>query len=266
MRPLAVQKHLLAAWLLGLAFGSANAQTDGGDVGTMPSIRDCTLNYRVHPPQVASGAPVVMIAHGFLRRGEFMSGWADAIARSGLAAVTVDLCASSTLNGRHTDNGTDMVELRRKLGITSVIYVGVSAGGLAALIAASLDPEATRGLLLLDPTNAGSYTREAARRVRSPVAALVARPQLCNAWRNIDPALQALPDATIVRIDGASHCNFEWPTDTFCRVACISTGTSERHRRAEGRIRNVGLTFIEALARGVPDALARWKGDIGEAP
>src|SRR5688500_16536847 len=265
MRPVAVHKHLAAALFFSVAF-SVHAQTTGPDTGTMPSIRDCTLTYRVHPPQAAKSGPVVMIAHGFLRRGEFMSGWADEIARNGLTAVTVDLCASSTLNGRHTDNGTDMVELRRKLGIASVIYVGVSAGGLAALIAASLDPEATRGLLLLDPTNAGPYTRDAARRVRSPVAALVARPQLCNAWRNIDPALQALPDATIVRVDGASHCDFEWPTDTFCRVACISTGSSERHRRAEGRIRDVGLSFIEALARGAPEALSRWKGGIGAAP
>jgi dienelactone hydrolase len=246
---------------------SAEAQApDAAVVGTLPSVRDCELRYRIHPAATPPRSPVILIAHGFLRRGEYMAGWADAIASAGLTAVTVDLCASSAVNGRHADNGADLVALRRKLGIEAAVYVGVSAGGLAAMIAASLDPEATRGVLLLDPTNAGGQARSAASRVRAPVAALIAKPQICNAWRNIDPALETLPDATIVRMDSASHCDFEWPTDTFCRVACISTGGSERHRRAEARIRDVGLSFIEAIAAGAPEALSRWKGGIGETP
>jgi len=258
-------KHAVIAVLLGFAL-AGHAQTPDTVVGTLPSVRDCELHYRVHPAATPARRPVVLIAHGFLRRGEYMAGWADAIARAGLTAVTVDLCASSTANGRHADNGADLVAVRRKLGIEAAIYVGVSAGGLAAMIAASLDPDATRGLLLLDPTNAGGQARSAAARVRAPVAALVAKRQLCNAWRNIDPALETLPDATIVRMDNASHCDFEWPTDTFCRVACVSTGGGERHRRAEARIREVGLSFIEAVAADAPEALSQWKGDIGEVP
>jgi alpha-beta hydrolase superfamily lysophospholipase len=244
-----------------------HAQTpESPAVGTLQSVRDCELRYRIHPAATPGVGPVVLIAHGFLRRGEYMAGWADAIARAGLTAVTIDLCASAAANGRHADNGADMVALRRRLGIEAAVYVGVSAGGLAAMIAASLDPDATRGVLLLDPTNAGGQARSAAARVRAPVAALVAKPQICNAWRNLDPALETLADATIVRVDSASHCDFEWPTDLFCRVACISTGSDERHRRAEARIRDVGLSFLDAIASDAPDALSRWKGEIGEAP
>jgi pimeloyl-ACP methyl ester carboxylesterase len=154
--------------------------------------------------------------------------------------------------------------LRKSLGIKDVVYVGVSAGGLAALFASSQDAEGTRGLLMLDPTNAGGQARSAAARVRAPVAALIAKPQICNAWRNIDPALETLRDATIVRVDKASHCDFEWPTDRFCRIACISTGSDERHRRAESHIRRVGLAFVQAIAANDPDALSRWKADIGD--
>lgn len=256
----------IAIALLALALPAAAQLPSTAEAGTMPSVRDCEVRYRIHPPTTPVRGPVVLIAHGFLRNGEFMSGWADAIARLGLTAVTIDLCASATVDGRHADNGADLVALRRRLGVDDAVYVGVSAGGLAAMIAASLDPGATRGLLLLDPTNAGGQARSAAARVEAPVAALVAKPQICNAWRNIDPALETLPDATIVRIDAASHCDFEWPTNAFCRIACISVGSGEGHRRAEARIRDLGLSFVEAIATGGPEALSRWKGEIGERP
>ncbi len=265
-RWLGPRAYCLVALLLGLAM-PGDAQTIAVPAnGILQSVRDCDLRYRIHPAPTSGRQPVALIAHGFLRDGEFMTGWAEALARSGTTAVTVDLCASATVNGRHADNGADLVALRRWLAIESVVYVGVSAGGLAAMIAASLDPDATRGLLLLDATNAGGQARTAAARVRAPVAAMVAKPQLCNAWRNIDPALQTLADATIIRIDNASHCDFEWPTNAFCRVACLSTGRDETHRRAEARIRDVGLSFIEAIAAGEPEALSRWKSAIGEAP
>lgn len=262
----ALRKSAVIAAMFGFALPAHAQRLDTPAVATLPSVRECELRYRIHPATTPARGPVVLIAHGFLRSGEFMAGWADAIARAGMTAVTVDLCASMTPNGRHADNGADLVALRRTLGIDAAVYLGVSAGGLAAMIAASLDPDATRGVLLLDPTNAGGQARSAAARVRAPVAALVARPQICNAWRNIDPALETLPDATIVRVDNASHCDFEWPTDTFCRVACLSTGGGERHRRAEARIRDLGLSFIEAIAAGEPEALSRWKGDIGGPP
>ena len=97
-----------------------------------------------------------MIAHGFLRRGEFMSGWADEIARAGMTAVTVDLCASSTPNGRHADNGADSSrcvarsasksrDLRRRLGGRSRgADRGVARSGRDARPAAARSDECRR--------------------------------------------------------------------------------------------------------------------------
>jgi pimeloyl-ACP methyl ester carboxylesterase len=231
---------------------------------TMASVRGCEVGYRVFAPQQHSGAPTVLIAHGFLRNGDAMRGWAQAIAAAGMTAVTADLCVSAASDGRPADNAADLVALRRRLGADDVVYVGVSAGGLAALIAASQDREATRGVLLLDPTNAGGQARSAAGRIDAPVAALVARPQVCNAWRNIDGALRTLRDATIVPMGRASHCDFEWPSDRFCRVACIAL-RADAPREAQSRIRAIGLGFLDALADRDPAAIARWKAAVHDA-
>jgi pimeloyl-ACP methyl ester carboxylesterase len=249
--------------LAALALASPlRAQAPGED--TLSSVRECGLRYRVHGGDAPPSQPAAIIAHGFLRDGTFMSGWAEAIARSGVRAVTVDLCASSTATGTHADNGADLVAVRRHLGIRDVVYIGVSAGGLAALVAASQDAEATRGVLLLDPTNAGGFARTAAAVVDAPVAALIARPQVCNAWRNIDPALKLVDDATIVRIDRASHCDFEWPTDNFCRVMCLERGGRDERQRSQARIRTIGVAFVEAIVRGDDAALEQWKADIAD--
>ncbi|GIK85115.1 MAG: hypothetical protein BroJett026_05960 [Betaproteobacteria bacterium] len=235
----------------------------GAVEATMPSTRDCTLRYRLHAATPAAAQVVAIVAHGYLRDGSYMTGWAEALAQAGIPAVTVDLCASIQADGRPADDGADLVAVRRALGASQVLYVGVSAGGLAALVAASEDPAATRGVLLLDPVNAGGQARSAAGRVRAPVAALVARSQVCNAWRNFDPALETLADATIVRIPGASHCDFEWPGDRLCRVLCVATNSRAERDRAQARIRSLGVSFLAAAASDRSQALADWRGDIG---
>jgi pimeloyl-ACP methyl ester carboxylesterase len=231
--------------------------------GRIASVRDCELTYEIHQPAQARRGPVAIIAHGFLRDASYMAGWSKAVAAAGFTAVAVDFCTSSSGEGRHADNAADLVALRRALRVHDAVYIGVSAGGLAALVAASLDPEGTRGLLLLDPVNAGGQARSAAGKVRVPVAALVAKPQVCNAWRNIDPALATLADVTTVPVPQASHCDFEWPTDRFCRVACIAHNSDDEREHAQQRIRRVGIGYLRAVAEGTPEALARWRGDIG---
>ena len=239
------------------------AQPTTVEARSIESVRGCELRYHVHRPSAPKPAPVVLIGHGFMRDGTFMQGWADAFTDAGLTAVTVDFCASSVGDGKHADNGADLVAVRRALLQDEAIYVGVSAGGLAALIAASNDPAGTRGLLLLDPTNAGGQARRAAGRVQAPVAALVAKSQVCNAWRNIDPALQTLRDVTIVAIERASHCDFEWPSDGFCRVACLATTSDDEQARAQARIRGIGVGFVSAAADTASSAMAEWKASIG---
>jgi dienelactone hydrolase len=259
---MSLRDHALAL-ALGCLASLAAAQAPAAEERSIESVRGCELRYRVHRPAVPTPAPLVLIGHGFMRDGSHMRGWADAFADAGLTAVTLDFCASSATDGRHADNGADLVAVRRALQRDEAIYVGASAGGLAALIAASNDPGGTRGVLLLDPTNAGGQARRAAGRVHAPVAALVAKAQVCNAWRNIDRALATLDHATIVAIERASHCDFEWPSDALCRVACLATTDDAEQRRAQARIRGVAIGFVRALADADPGALALWKAGLG---
>jgi pimeloyl-ACP methyl ester carboxylesterase len=253
---------VLCAVLAACAGPQRQAASASAQRGTLASVRGCDVHYAVRGPAIATD-PVAIIAHGFMRDGSYMAGWAEAFAAAGVTAVTVDLCASSAVDGRHADNGADMVALRRALGVREAVYVGVSAGGLAALIAASSDREGTRALLLLDPVNAGGQARSAAGKVRAPVAALVAKPQACNAWGNIDPALRSLGNAATVRIANASHCDFEWPGDRLCRIACVATGSGAKRDEAQARIRRLGVEFVAAAARGDDAALARWRNAAG---
>lgn len=253
---------VFCALLAACAGPQRQAATASAQRGTIASVRGCEVHYTIRGPAVA-GDPVAIIAHGFMRDGSHMAGWADAFAAAGVTAVTADLCASSAVDGRHADNGADLVALRRALGVREAVYVGVSAGGLAALVAASNDRDGTRALLLLDPVNAGGQARSAAGRVRSPVAALVAKPQACNAWGNIDPALRSLGNAATVRIANASHCDFEWPGDRLCRIACVATQGGAKRDEAQARIRRLGVDFVVAAARGDEASLARWRSAAG---
>ena len=262
-RPSLAARLLFALAIPVLAAHAESPAPPPGERGVVTSVAGCEMGYQVRRPASGDERTVAIIAHGFMRNGTYMAGWAEAIAGAGITAVTVDLCASSSGEGRRSDDGADLVALRRALGAHDAIYVGVSAGGLSALYAASLDAEGTRGVLLLDPVNAGGQARRAAGKVRAPVAALVAKAQVCNAWRNIDGALETLADATVVRVPHASHCDFEWPSDRFCRVACLDTHGGRDRERAEQRIRGLGVAFVRAVAEGQPDALPRWRGDIG---
>jgi len=109
----------------------------------------------------------------------------------------------------------------------------------------------------------GGQARRAAGRVNAPVAALVAKPQVCNAWRNIDPALRTLADVTIVAVPGASHCDFEWPSDRLCRLACLAGMNQREQAHAHSRIRGIAVGFVRSLADAAPTALAGWKASIG---
>jgi hypothetical protein len=61
-------------------------------------------------------------------------------------------------------------------------------------------------------------------------------------------ALPRLANATVVNVDAATHCDFEWPPSALCRAACDFGGPSrERRIAAEQRIRSLALDFIDSV-------------------
>ena len=192
-----------------------------------------------------------ILSHGFTRSRRTMAGHAQALADAGVLVLTPDLpctfdfhCnarALTALVGALRVGGTFGASVER------VMLVGFSAGGLSSLLAAGTP--GVVGFVGLDPfdrTMSGEAERlglAAAGRLRAEALLLRAPPSRCNAEAVAAPWGTALPalwrDELIA---GASHCDFESPTDWMCRLACGDTNPSRQQQ----------------VRQGLMDAAARW--------
>ena len=124
-----------------------------------------------------------------------------------------------------------------------VVLVGFSAGGLSSLLAAGAP--GVVGYVGLDPFDkvegAGALGRDFAPGLRTEALLLRAPPSRCNAQAVAAPWGGLLPRLLEGRlIEGASHCDFESPTDWMCRVAC-----GETDPKRQGVVREVLLGAVE---------------------
>lgn len=231
-----------------------DAESVAGGVIRQPgqdvSATGCRLDYRVHRRVNEPGTVRVVLAHGFLRDQDRMQGFADALAQRGLPTLTLDLCNMRPWDGAHRQNGRDMAQLARGLGARDVVYAGFSAGGLAALMAASIDRNAI-GVFAMDIVDRDGLGQQLAAGLSIPIAGLVADPSSCNAHNNGLAVYAAASDARVRRFSGATHCDFETPTDALCELLCEPGGRSPGEavliRQAIGQ---VALDAVEAMAAG----------------
>lgn len=192
-----------------------------------------------------------ILSHGFTRSRRTLAGHAQALADVGVLALTPDLPCTFDFrcNARAIAGLVGLLRAGGPFGapVEKVILVGFSAGGLSSLLAA--DTVGVVGIVGLDPfdrTMPGETEHlglAAASRLRTEALILRAPPSRCNAEAAAAPWSQVLPalwrDELIA---GASHCDFESPTDWICRLACGDTDL--------GRERLV--------RQGLLDAAARW--------
>lgn len=254
---------------------SVPAGPEGGLAGEpitdeLVSATGCVLDYRLYlPPEGAASAPMpalVILGHGFLRSQDRMSGLAEAIAADGIPAATLDFCNMRPWDGRHEQNGLDMIALARHLGAAPdagadgaepgaaqaqgerVIYAGFSAGALAALVAARNDPSAL-GVVTLDLVDAQGIGRRAAGGLDKPLIGLVGEPSNCNANDNARGVFAVTGQARRVEIAGASHCDFEAPTDALCELLCADPDRAGPERTAQLReqIQAQALNAVRSL-------------------
>lgn len=181
------------------------------------------------PRRPLTRAPVIL-AHGFMRDQRRLADLARALAHRGIPAVTLDFCNARPWDGRHIQNGRDMIAVADQLGAPKVVYGGFSAGALSALAAAQLDRRAI-GVLALDLVDAGGIGIGMARRLDTPLIGLAGPPSACNAWNNGRPVFAANRRASLVTIPGASHCDFESPGDWRCMMVCDGLDSDSDARR-----------------------------------
>lgn len=211
-------------------------RSSGGDhwisteQGACQSQTGCTIETtRFLPRRPRTQVPVIL-AHGFLRDQGRMAGLARALAYHGIPAVTLNLCNSRPWDGRPIRNGLDMIAVARRMGARSVVYAGFSAGGLAALVAGRLDRQAL-GVLTLDLVDNGGIGTGMARALDRPLIGLAGDPAACNARNNGRGVFATARRARLTPIAGASHCDFESPTDWLCESLCAGVDGGSRARR-----------------------------------
>lgn len=234
-----------------MAYGPTQVTTVVGTLDT----EDCTLAYTLYEPQGAEGAPLVVLGHGFARGQATMAGIADHIASFGLRVVTPQFCFLSVTTVDHPKNGRDAAALAASLADGGpVALAGYSAGGLAAVLGAAQSPE-TVAVLGLDPVD--NEGQGAAVTVDVPMLALFGAPSACNAESN-GVAMVDGAASWGVRVVGASHCDFEDPTNALCTGLCgETTGVLDA-------VKAIAAGFA-AWQLGVDDSGERWASPEGSA-
>jgi pimeloyl-ACP methyl ester carboxylesterase len=203
--------------------------------GRLRAVGGCDYGYTVYRTDAADAPVDLVLAHGFLRDREHMAGLASALADAGLSTVTLDLCNMRPWNGGHRENAVEMRRVAAQFAGPRTLYAGFSAGGLAAVLAAAQDPNAA-GVLALDLVDQAGMGREAAARLTAPIIGLFGDASSCNADLNGLEVITTAAQGEVIRIRGATHCDFESPTDGLCRLVCAPEGrveTAETERRAE---------------------------------
>ena len=213
-------------------------------------INGKTVEVDVYQPMgPQTGAAI--LTHGGFRGRKTMAEHAQALAARGVLALAPDMPCTFD----HRCNAGAITELVQMLRDTEtfgaraerVMLVGFSAGGLSSLLAA--DTPGVVGFVGLDaydhlpPNESERLGIVAARRLDTETLLLRAPASRCNAQSVSAPwqsALKALWRDEL--IDGATHCDFEAPTDWLCRLACGDTDASRQLR----------------VRQGLLDAAARW--------
>jgi pimeloyl-ACP methyl ester carboxylesterase len=182
----------------------------------------CSVEVESFAPDQAESDAIVVMAPGFaLFAGagstrEAMSPLAEHLASWGVTTYTAALCTNGS-GIDHELNGRTLAELGENLGPSGAVYVGFSAGGLAAMIAAA-EAQNTRGYLALDAVDSAALAAKALERITAPRFALVGEPSDCNDNNNMLSAYEGRP-VRAVRVTGAQHFIFEG--DVCAGVKCL---------------------------------------------
>ena len=213
------------------------------------------LHVDVYEPEAAPSRGAAIVAHGFMRSRARHRDLGQALAAAGIIAVIPDL--PYVLN--HWGNGEAIAELAHKLeagalGLPPIersrmVLIGTSAGGLATVLAAAKLP-GLAGWIGLDPVDGTGTGVHAASQLGSPAVVLLADPSGCNLYgsgRSIARAVPALLRSIV--LGGASHCDFEGPTNKFCQRICGGSSPEMQSFAREETVRDVIELLRDSGAR-----------------
>jgi len=184
------------------------------------------VTFDLYLPASPKPAPLVVVAHGFLRTRSNMALWGRTLAREGFVTAVPTLPTWAD----HPRNGRAIGELVTWLCVTNphagrinqqqLGLMGFSAGGLSTLLAAADHPE-VKIWVGLDPVDRDGLGLAALPRLKARPVILRAEPSSWNAQGNSRTLIDALgPRCATALIPGAIHIDAEWPTDALAELAC----------------------------------------------
>jgi dienelactone hydrolase len=137
-----------------------------------------------------------------------------------------------------------------------LVLVGTSAGGLATVLAAAKLPHLA-GWVGLDPVDRTGSGVHAASQLTAPAVVLLAEPSGCNLFGSGRSIARAVPGLLrSVVLSGASHCDFEGPTNRVCQRICGGSSSEMQSRAREETVGAVVEMLHGSTARptdSVPD-------------
>jgi dienelactone hydrolase len=213
-------------------------------------INGASVEVDVYKP-IGPQKGAAILTHGFTRSRTTMGEHAQALAARGVLAIAPDMPCTFDFrcNAAAIATLVNLLQNTETFGGSNqrIMLVGFSAGGLSSLLAA--DTPGIVGYVGLDPFDRvlPNETERAgiaaSRRLTTAALILRAPASSCNAKAVAAPwgsELKALWRDELIA--GASHCDFEAPSDWKCRLAC---GDTDPARQLQVR-------------QGILDAAARW--------
>jgi dienelactone hydrolase len=243
----------LAACVLALALALVADPSDAQTTTELTLAGRAVAVDVYRPAGPVRGAAI--LSHGFTRSRTTLGGHSAALASQGILALTPDL--PTTLDFRRNAQGLAELVAKLRAGgelgppVARVVLVGFSAGALSSLLAAATP--GVVGYVGLDPFDRtlpdgqAALGLEFAPSLKTEAVLLRAPPSRCNAESVAAPWSKALPALRADRvIAGASHCDFESPSDWICAIAC---GAADPTRQSLVR-----AALIEVMDRWLPRA------------
>lgn len=239
----------LALGILGIEAGNALADAPRAmEVSTRHGVLATDVFLPPAGVAVRGGA---ILSHGFMRSRETMGQHARLLAKEGVVSVAPNL--PYQVDSRRNAEAIRDVAAQLRSGALGpatdrIVLIGFSAGALASVIAATELP-GIAGFVALDAFDRPSgIGLAAARQLTVPATAIRAPAAGCNAYGIAAPwgAAFPKPDGDLF-IDGATHCDFESPTDSICRLFCFGSDDGKR-RQVEEATRAAVLRWLPPRA------------------
>ena len=185
-------------------------------------------------PRGAKEAPTAVVAHGFSRSRHNMAGWGQLLAANGFIVAVPDLPAwlDDDVNSRGINELFDRLNAGALTPGTKPTGAGAllghSMGGFCTLLAAASN-SAVRCWIGLDPPDVGRGATRAARALHKPGVVLRAIPETWFITDGAQRVVGSLPGPMLaLRVEDATHCDPEDPTDWLGELACGRTDPRRR--------------------------------------